>query len=207
MGVACRPLLSAMKVVNAKSVVKVPDNVTVTVKSRVVKVSGPRGSLQKSFRHMSIDLYMPDEKTVKVEKWFAGSKELAVLKTCCSHIQNMIDGVTKGFEYRMKMVYAHFPTNVQIAGNGQSLDIVNFIGQKVKFHVDCLDGVKVERDPQANTEFLSIETTSKMCRKHVLSSPRSVRSRTRISVNSSMVSMFPRRNSRRKLERFAPRLH
>merc|ERR1712216_808139 len=128
MGVACRPLLSAMKVVNAKSVVKVPDNVTVEVKSRVVKVSGPRGSLQKSFRHMSIDLFMPDEKTVKVEKWFAQSKELAVLKTCCSH--------------------------VQIAGDGKSLDIVNFIGQKVKFHVDCLDGVKVERDPQANTEIL-----------------------------------------------------
>merc|ERR1712205_288071 len=152
MGVACRPLLSAMKVANAKS---------------VVKVSGPRGSLQKSFRHMSIDLYMPDEKTVKVEKWFAGSKELAVLKTCCSHIQNMIDGVTKGFEYRMKMVYAHFPTNVQIAGNGQSLDIVNFIGQKVKFHVDCLDGVKVERDPNLNTEILihgnDLENVSKTC--------------------------------------------
>merc|ERR1711903_150832 len=150
MGVACRPLLSAMKVVNAKSIVKVPENVTVTVKSRVVKVSGPRGSLQKSFRHMSIDLYMPDEKTVKVEKWFAGSKELAVLKTCCSHIQNMIDGVTKGFEYRMKMVYAHFPTNVQIAGNGE-----------------CLDGVKVERDPNLNTEILihgnDLENVSKTC--------------------------------------------
>ena len=40
--------------------------VEVTVKSRVVKVTGPRGSLTKSFRHMSIDLYMPDAKTVKV---------------------------------------------------------------------------------------------------------------------------------------------
>merc|ERR1712188_206506 len=108
MGVSGHP--SAMKTVNAKSIVKIPDGVTVEVKSRVVKVSGPRGNLQKSFRHMSIDLFMPDEKTVKVEKWFAQSKELAVLKTCCSHIQNMIDGVTKGFEYRMKMVYAHFPT-------------------------------------------------------------------------------------------------
>merc|ERR1711985_14000 len=167
MGVACRPLLSAMKVVNAKSVVKVPDNVTVTVKSRVVKVSGPRGSLQKSFRHMSIDLYMPDEKTVKVEKWFAGSKELAVLKTCCSHIQNMIDGVTKGFEYRMKMVYAHFPTNVQIAGDKKSLDVVNSIGQKVKFHVKALDGVTMERNPGNNAEIIfqgnDIENVSGTC--------------------------------------------
>merc|ERR1711976_315852 len=146
--------LSAMKTVNAKGVVKIPDGVEVTVKSRNVVVKGKRGTLTKSFRHMSVDLYKPDEKTVKVEKWFASSKELAVIKTCCSHIQNMIDGVTKGFQYRMKMVYAHFPTNVQIASNGESLDIVNFIGQKVKFHVDCLDGVKVERDSQVNTEIL-----------------------------------------------------
>merc|ERR1712167_230034 len=119
--------LSAMKTVNAKGIVKIPEGVEVTVKSRNVVVKGKRGTLTKSFRHMSVDLYKPDENTVAVEKWFAKSKELSVIKTCCSHIQNMIDGVTKGFQYRMKMVYAHFPTNVQIATNGQSLDIVNFI--------------------------------------------------------------------------------
>merc|ERR1711907_846215 len=159
--------LSAMKSVNAKGVVKIPDGVEVTVKSRNVVVKGKRGTLTKSFRHMSVDLYKPDEKTVKVEKWFATSKELAVIKTCCSHIQNMIDGVTKGFQYRMKMVYAHFPTNVQIEKGGQSLDIVNFIGQKVKFHVDALEGVKVERDAKANTEIIisgnNIENVSRTC--------------------------------------------
>lgn len=50
-----------------------------------------------------------------MEKWFAASKELAVIKTTCSHVQNMIDGVTKGFEYHMKLVYAHFPTNVIVS--------------------------------------------------------------------------------------------
>merc|ERR1712146_729167 len=188
--------LSAMKSVNAKGVVKIPDGVEVTVKSRNVVVKGKRGTLTKSFRHMSVDLYKPDEKTVKVEKWFASSKELAVIKTCCSHIQNMIDGVTKGFQYRMKMVYAHFPTNVQIASNGESLDVVNFIGQKVKFHVDCLDGVKVERDSQSTQRSSSTGTTSRMCRGHVLSSPNLVPLRTRISVSSLMVSMCPTRHSR-----------
>merc|ERR1712205_243027 len=159
--------LSAMKTVNAKGIVKVPEGVEVTVKSRNVVVKGKRGTLTKSFRHMSVDLYKPDENTVKVEKWFAKSKELSVIKTVCSHIQNMITGVTKGYQYRMKMVYAHFPTNVQIEKGGTSLDIVNFIGQKVKFHVDALEGVKVERDPKANTEILvsgnNIENVSRTC--------------------------------------------
>merc|ERR1712100_464732 len=143
---------SAMKTINSKASVKIP---------------GPRGVLTKSFRHMSVDMYMPSPKEIKVEKWFASSKELSVIKTTCSHIQNMIDGVTKGFKYRMKMVYAHFPTNVQIQNGGKSLDVVNFIGQKVKFHVDALDGVKVERDPAANTELIvtgnDIENVSKTC--------------------------------------------
>merc|ERR1739848_262075 len=167
MGASCRSTLSAMKTINSKASVTIPANVTCELKSRVVKITGPRGVLTKSFRHISVDMYMPDEKSLAVEKWFASSKELSVIKTVTSHIQNMIDGVTKGFQYRMKMVYAHFPTNVQIATNGQSLDIVNFIGQKVKFHVDCLDGVKVERDTQVNTEILihgnDIENVSKTC--------------------------------------------
>merc|ERR1712139_683142 len=158
---------SVMKVVNAKNQVKVPAGVTVEVKSRVVKVTGPRGNLQKSFKHMSVDIYKPQDDIVQVEKWFASSREMALIKTASSHIQNMIDGVTKGYEYRMKMVYAHFPTNVQIANDSKSLDIVNFIGQKVKFHVDALEGVEVKRDPKANTEILisgnDVEHVSKTC--------------------------------------------
>merc|ERR1711965_366649 len=158
---------AAMKNLFSKSSLKIPEGVTVDVKARVVVVKGPRGTLTKSFRHMSIDLYMPDADTVQVEKWFSQSKEQSAIKTCISHIQNMIDGVTKGFKYHMKMVYAHFPTNVQIQSGGKSLDVVNFIGQKVKFHVDALDGVKVERDPAANTELLvtgnDIENVSKTC--------------------------------------------
>merc|ERR1712006_39026 len=148
MGASAASTLSAMKTINAKASVTIPDNVKCELKSRVVKITGPRGVLTKSFRHMSVDMYMPAEKSLAVEKWFASSKELSVIKTVTSHIQNMIDGVTKGFQYRMKMVYAHFPTNAQIGAGGKDVDIVNFIGQKVKFHVDALEGVKIELMPR-----------------------------------------------------------
>merc|ERR1711907_564165 len=167
MGASCRSTLSAMKTINAKASVTIPDNVTCELKSRVVKITGPRGVLTKSFRHMSVDMYMTDAKKISVEKWWASSKELAVIKTVTSHIQNMIDGVTKGFQYRMKMVYAHFPTNAQIENGGKAVDIVNFIGQKVKFNIKALDGVKIERDSQVNTEILihgnDIENVSRTC--------------------------------------------
>jgi large subunit ribosomal protein L9e len=40
--------------------------VDVSVKSRVVTVKGTRGTLTKTFRHLAVDIYMPDKKTVKV---------------------------------------------------------------------------------------------------------------------------------------------
>merc|ERR1712216_942560 len=99
----------AMKNLHAATTVKIPEGVTVDIKSRAVVVKGPRGTLSKSFKHMQIDLFKPAENIIKIEKWFSLSKEQSAIKTCSSHIQSTIIGVTKGFKYRMKMVYAHFP--------------------------------------------------------------------------------------------------
>lgn len=69
--------------------------VTVTVKSRKVTVKGPRGILRRDFRHMAIDIKMVKGNQLVVEKWFGIRKELAAVKTVCSHVQNMIRGVTE----------------------------------------------------------------------------------------------------------------
>ena len=69
--------------------------VKVTVKSRVVQVTGKRGKLVRSFRHARVDISMPKKNLVVVEKWFGTNKENAVVRTICSHINNMIKGVTK----------------------------------------------------------------------------------------------------------------
>jgi uncharacterized Fe-S cluster protein YjdI len=83
-----------MKVINTNQLVKVPEGVDVSVKSRVVTVKGHRGTLVKSFKHLSLDIFMKDAKTVQVEKWFGKKKELAAVRTVCSHITNCIKGVT-----------------------------------------------------------------------------------------------------------------
>ena len=70
-------------------------SVKVTVKSRVVQVTGKRGKLVRSFRHARVDISMPKKNLVVVEKWFGTNKENAVVRTICSHINNMIKGVTK----------------------------------------------------------------------------------------------------------------
>merc|ERR1712008_366702 len=54
---------------------------------------------------------------IRVDLWFANRKQLACVRTICSHIENMIIGVTQGFLYKMRFVYSHFPINVDVKGN------------------------------------------------------------------------------------------
>ena len=85
-----------MKQIVVNQSVKVPEGVSVSAKSRRVIVRGPRGVLRRSFRHLAIDITIgEDKKTVKVEKWFGSKKEIAAVRTVCSHIENLIKGVTK----------------------------------------------------------------------------------------------------------------
>ena len=56
-------------------------------------VKGPRGTLVRSFRHLNLELTLLSKKKLRVDVWFAKRKQLACVKTICSHIENMIKGV------------------------------------------------------------------------------------------------------------------
>lgn len=66
-----------------------------TVKSRKIVVKGPRGTLEKDLSHLPLDIQKIDDKTIKIERWFTSGKAPASIRTACSHIDNMIIGVTK----------------------------------------------------------------------------------------------------------------
>merc|ERR1712193_444224 len=84
------------------------------------------------------------EKTfIQVDLWFSTRKQLACVRTVCSHIENMIVGVTRGFLYKMRFVYSHFPINVTLSG--RTVEIRNFLGEKRVRRVDLCDGVSYLR--------------------------------------------------------------
>merc|ERR1712156_864937 len=143
-----------MKVINTNQSVTIPDEVDVSVKSRVVTVKGERGTLVKSFKHLAVDIFMPDKKTVRVEKWFGKKKELAAVRTVCSHITNLCNGVTKGYKYKMRAVYAHFPINCAISEGGSLVEVRNFLGEKFVRKVRMHEGVKCENSKEQKDELI-----------------------------------------------------
>lgn len=76
---------------------EIPEGVEVTVKSRLITVTGPRGTLKKNVRHADVDIRLVKGKTQRVTLavWQGGRKHVAVLRTLRSLINNMVIGVTK----------------------------------------------------------------------------------------------------------------
>mmetsp|Transcript_32529 Transcript_32529/g.48241 ORF Transcript_32529/g.48241 Transcript_32529/m.48241 type:complete len:198 (-) Transcript_32529:162-755(-) len=142
-----------MKTVLSSKSIEIPEGVTVEIKSRRVKVTGPRGTLERDFKHVDMDLMKitgevdeegnkaPD--TVRVDVWFATRKQLPNVRTITSHIDNMFTGVTRGFLYKMRFVYSHFPINVTLTGD--QVEIRNFLGEKRVRKVKLPNGVSYVR--------------------------------------------------------------
>ena len=147
-----------MKLLSATRTLSIPEGVTVEIKGRRVRVKGPRGELRKDFKHLDVDAYLgkdEDGKTcLKVDVWFGKRATLAAIRTLCSHVQNMITGVTLGFRYKVRLVYAHFPVNVAIENGNKTVEIRNFLGEKRVRKITMLEGVKVDRNPAIKDELM-----------------------------------------------------
>ena len=116
-----------MKQIESSDVVVFPEGVSFTLAKRLLTVKGPRGVLKRDFRHASLDLTREGSNKLRVRKWFGISKELATIRTICSQIKNLIKGVTMGFRYKMRSVYAHFPINIALQDKGSLVEVSSHI--------------------------------------------------------------------------------
>merc|ERR1719245_819726 len=154
-----------MKTLVQEETLDVPKGIKISINSKIVKVEGKHGTLERNFKHMPIELLLCGGHKVKARMYFAKSKQLSMLRSVCSHIRNLFDGVTSKFEYRMRLVYAHFPINATITNNGTTVELRNFLGEKRVRIVNMLQGVKVEKSATTKDELVitgtDIELTSR----------------------------------------------
>ncbi len=123
-----------------KRTVEIPEGVNVAITNTSVSVSGPLGSLQRDLWYPGIRIKKADSEIV-IETDKQRREQLAMLGTFESHLKNMITGITKGYEYKMKVVYSHFP--IQIKAEGNQLLIGNFLGEKKTRKANILGNTKV----------------------------------------------------------------
>lgn len=133
-----------------------PLTVKIHIRSRVVTVEGPRGKLTKDLSHIAVTFGRPEEKVISIELHHGARKGVATLRTVRTIINNLIIGVTRGFLYKMRYVYAHFPINVNIEKNPETdraeVEIRNFLGEKYVRRVTAQPGVEIVPSPNVKDE-------------------------------------------------------
>ncbi len=107
--------------------IKIPDKVEVTINEEV-KVKGPNGEVVRKFSHPRIKIRKEGDEVV-LEAESPTKKERAIVGTFVSHINNMFVGVTDGFEYKLKVVFSHFPITVKV--QGKEILVENYLGEKI----------------------------------------------------------------------------
>ncbi len=121
--------------------VEIPEGVQVSYENHVLRVKGPKGEISREFMHDRIEMRIEDNKVV-IYCALPKKKDYALAGTWKAHVNNMFKGVTEGFEYHLKILYAHFPMKVSVKGD--KVVIENFLGERAPRYAKIFGDAKVE---------------------------------------------------------------
>jgi len=134
--------------------IEIPSGVDVSVHGNTITVKGEGKESKKRLNISKIDLKVDGNKVLIGSKT-ASKKEKRLINTYAAHIRNMINGVSEGFEYKLKIAFSHFPMTVEV--NGNEAVIKNFLGEKIPRKLKILKGTNV----QINKDVITIHSHDK----------------------------------------------
>jgi large subunit ribosomal protein L6 len=122
----------------AKRPIAIPAKTEISVSGNVITVKGPKGTLTKpGSRHVSIDI---GAEGVQVQAKSESLEARASVGTYASHIRNMIEGVTNGYEKKLLIEGVGFKWDVQ----GKTLNLSLGLSHPVKVAIP--EGLTVTAD-------------------------------------------------------------
>ena len=123
--------------------IAIPEGVQIEIQGRKLKTTGPKGTLEEDFSHLPVQ-FAKEDQTIRVYAPWAKKREVALVGTALAHVRNMIKGVSAGFTYKLKIVYAHFPVTVKVNEKDRKLTIDNFTGEKTARVARIVGSAKVK---------------------------------------------------------------
>jgi large subunit ribosomal protein L6 len=134
--------------------VEIPTGVEVKLEDQGLTVTGPKGTLSNRMGVKDIQVQIVDDKVILSTR-FPPTRRVAVFGMYASITRNMIDGVTKGFRSRLKIISSHFPITTEVR-EGVVL-INNFLGERHPRRAKVYQGV----DVQVEGEFVVVSGLDK----------------------------------------------
>ena len=107
--------------------VEAPASVKISKEGNIVVVKGKLGTVKKDFTRLPATVSVDGNK-ITVKPYGKRKQDLAVTNTARSILQSMIKGVEKGYTYKVKIIFAHFPISVKV--KGKEVQVENFFGER-----------------------------------------------------------------------------
>src|ERR1044071_8548918 len=107
--------------------VEAPAGVKLTKEGNIVSVKGKLGVVKKDFTRLPATLTVNGNK-IAIKPYGKRKQDLAVTNTAKSILESMVKGVEKGYTYKVKIIFAHFPISVKV--KGKEVLIENFFGER-----------------------------------------------------------------------------
>ena len=131
------------KALMVQKIIEIPSDINVRLNLPTIIIKGPLGEIERDFSFTAISITHKKDKIIIEAPW-PDKKTSALVGTLKSHIENMIIGVLKGFTYKLKIVFAHFPISVKV--QGREIIIENFGGERKSRIADIRGDVNVSVD-------------------------------------------------------------
>lgn len=130
-----------MRATEVSETIQAPDEVEVNLEGRKIAVKGPKGTLVRDFSFAPVSIELRG-KNIHIWAEWPRKKEASLVGTLHSHIQNMIIGVQKGFTYKLKIVFSHFPISAKL--KDKTVLIENFTGERNPRKAKIVGNVQVK---------------------------------------------------------------
>ena len=128
--------------------VEIPEGIEVSLDGGIVSVKGPQGEIKRKFNMEKLQFHR-EHNQISLGCKKATKNEKKRINALISHLKNMVDGVSKKFEYQLKICYSHFPITAEI--KGKEIIVKNFLGERANRRINLLDGAEVEVDKEMIT--------------------------------------------------------
>jgi len=126
--------------------IRLPKEVSISIQAgNNVTLKGPKGELSRTFKTYRVNL--SNEGNVITLSGSPNNKQTGMyIETISAHIRNMVEGLVYGYEYKMKIVYSHFPMSIVVEKG--VVNIKNFLGEKFPRKAKIVGNTKVEAKGQ-----------------------------------------------------------
>ena len=120
---------------------ELPKGVSAKFENELLLVTGPLGKVQQEFSKIPVRVDINGNQ-ITVTTHGARRQNRSILNTARSLVHNAIEGVTKGYQYKLKVIFAHFPVTVKV--QGKKVLVENFYGERSPRGADIIGDTKVE---------------------------------------------------------------